>query len=61
MSNRPAPRRFEGRVEPTTVPREADLDHVRAVIEGIRYGEVRVVIQDGVIVLIERLEKHRLR
>ncbi len=28
---------------------------------GIRYGEVRVIIQDGVIVQIERIEKERLR
>jgi hypothetical protein len=28
---------------------------------GIRYGEVRVIIQDGVIVQTERIEKERLR
>jgi hypothetical protein len=41
--------------------RELDLDHVRKAVEGIRYGEVRVIIQDGVIVQIERVEKQRLR
>ena len=30
-------------------------------VKGLRYGEVRVIIQDYVIVQIERLEKQRLR
>ena len=30
-------------------------------VRGIRFGEVRVIIQDGVIVQIERVEKQRLR
>jgi hypothetical protein len=38
-----------------------DLDPVRLAVKGIRYGEVRVIIQDGVIVQIERVEKQRLR
>jgi hypothetical protein len=42
-------------------PRDLGLDHVRKAIQGIRYGEVRVIIQDGVIVQIERVEKQRLR
>ena len=37
------------------------LDQVREALKGIRYGEVRVIVQDGVIVQIERLEKYRLR
>ncbi|WP_406693666.1 YezD family protein [Singulisphaera sp. Ch08] len=39
----------------------SDLDHVRRAITGIRFGTVRVVIQDGVIVQIERMERQRLR
>jgi hypothetical protein len=41
--------------------RYLDLDHVRKAVQGIRYGEIRVIIQDGVIVQIERVEKQRLR
>ena len=41
--------------------RELDLEQVRKAIAGLRYGEVRVIIQDGVIVQIERVEKRRLR
>jgi hypothetical protein len=37
------------------------MDQVRMAIKGIRFGEVRVVIQDGVVVQIERVEKQRLR
>jgi hypothetical protein len=44
-------------------PADPDLgvEQVRAAVQGIRYGEVRVIIQDGVIVQIERVEKRRLR
>ncbi len=37
------------------------LEDVRMAVQGILYGEVRVIIQDGVVVQIERLEKRRLR
>ncbi|WP_165251016.1 YezD family protein [Paludisphaera soli] len=37
------------------------LDQVREAVRGIRFGEVRVVIQDGLIVQIDRLEKQRFR
>jgi hypothetical protein len=40
---------------------DGDLERVRVAVRGIRYGEVRVIIQDGVIVQIERVEKQRLR
>jgi hypothetical protein len=40
---------------------EIGLDQVRLAVKAIRFGEVRVVIQDGVIVQIDRVEKHRLR
>jgi hypothetical protein len=40
---------------------EVGIDQVRRAIHSIRYGEVRVVIQDGLIVQIDRVEKQRLR
>jgi hypothetical protein len=43
-----------------TPPVELSLDQVRSAIRGIRYGEVRVIIQDAVIVQIDRLERQRL-
>lgn len=41
--------------------RESPLERVRRAVEGIRFGEVRLIIQDGVIVQIDRVEKERLR
>ena len=38
-----------------------DLEQVRLAVKAIRFGEVRVIIQDGVIVQIDRIEKQRLR
>jgi hypothetical protein len=40
---------------------EHELDKIRLAVRAIRYGEVRIVIQDGVIVQIDRVEKERLR
>ena len=37
------------------------LETVRRALSGLRYGEVRVIVQDGVIVQIERVEKQRIR
>lgn len=43
--------------------REIDqsLEHIRQALSGLRYGEVSVIIQDGVIVQVERTERKRLR
>ncbi len=40
---------------------EMGLEQVRLAVKAIRFGEVRVIIQDGVIVQIDRIEKLRLR
>lgn len=60
MSNRAVRARGEEGAALSTV-RDLDLEPIRAAVEGVRYGEVRVIIQDGVIVQIERVEKQRLR
>lgn len=57
MSDRELSRR-EGR---PTGDRDRDIERLWSAVQGIRYGEVRVVIQDGVIVQIERVERQRLR
>ena len=36
------------------------LGKVRDALTGLRYGEVTVVVQDGVVVQVERTEKVRL-
>ena len=45
---------------PLSAP-DFDLEQVRTAVRGIRHGEVRVIIQDGLVVQIERVEKQRLR
>jgi hypothetical protein len=41
--------------------RDHELEQIRKAVKGIRFGEVRVIIQDGLIVQIERVEKQRIR
>ena len=36
------------------------LTKVRDALNGLRYGEVTVVVQDGVVVQVERTEKVRI-
>jgi hypothetical protein len=38
-----------------------ELDQIREALTGLRYGEVSIIVQDGVIVQIVRTEKRRLR
>lgn len=39
---------------------ELPLDQIRAALEGLQFGNVSVIVQDGVVVQIERTERHRL-
>jgi hypothetical protein len=61
MSNRPRSDQPDERNVRSSPTGDFDLDQVRVAVKGIRYGEVRVIIQDGIIVQIERVEKQRLR
>ena len=36
------------------------LDHVQAALAGMQYGQVTVIVQDGLIVQVERTERTRL-
>jgi hypothetical protein len=40
---------------------EAVLAQIRGVLQGLRFGSVTIVIQDGVVVQIDRTEKRRLQ
>ena len=61
MSNHTLSSRDDERTATPSPARDFDLDQVRKAVKGIQYGEVRVIIQDGLIVQIERVEKQRLR
>jgi hypothetical protein len=37
------------------------LDHIRDALRGLRFGLVQVIVQDGVVIQIERTERRRLR
>ncbi len=52
------------------VPQEADapdpdlaraLDLIAKALRGLRFGEVNVIVQDGVVVQLDRTERTRLR
>jgi hypothetical protein len=42
-------------------PGDAVLSKIVQTLRGLRYGVVSIIVQDGVVVQIERTEKHRLR
>lgn len=43
-----------------TVP-DVEIDQIVHSLEGLRFGEVQIIVHDGVIVQINRTEKQRLR
>jgi hypothetical protein len=51
---------IDSRSAPTTDPDAHALAKVRDALSGLRYGEVTVVVQDGVVVQVERTEKVRI-
>jgi hypothetical protein len=61
MSIKRIPPKLEEVSQPGAGPSpDHGLDRVRLAIDGIRYGEIRVIIQDYLIVQIERVEKQRI-
>ncbi len=55
----------DDRVKPVGVRRdpqfEEAIEQIRQALQGLRYGEVSVIVQDGVVVQLERRERKRLR
>jgi hypothetical protein len=37
------------------------IEHIRQALHGLRFGTVTIIVQDGVVIQIERTEKRRLR
>jgi hypothetical protein len=48
---------------PASDPRQIEsvLEHVRQALAGLRFGTVSLVVQDGVVVQVERTERKRFR
>jgi hypothetical protein len=44
-------------------PRDLEhaLEHVRQALVGLQFGQVSVIVQDGVVVQVERIERKRFR
>lgn len=42
-------------------PTEEELNQIAQLLRGLRFGSVNIVVQDGVVVQIDRTEKHRVR
>jgi hypothetical protein len=40
---------------------EDALEQIRRALQGLQFGEVSVIVQDGVVVQLERRERKRLR
>lgn len=40
---------------------DSAIEQIRDALRGLRFGVVSIVVQDGVVVQIERTEKRRLR
>ena len=41
--------------------RDDGLQQIQQALRGLRYGAVNIIVQDGVVVQIDRTEKRRLR
>lgn len=50
-----------GAVAGGRLPTEDELREISASLRGLRYGSISIVVQDGVIIQIDRTEKKRLR
>jgi hypothetical protein len=42
-------------------PPDSALEHIRDALRGLKFGLVSIVVQDGVVIQIERTERKRLR
>lgn len=61
MVERTSTSRNGGKASAPAPAADVELERIRDAVRGIQFGEVRIVIQDGLIVQIERLEKQRFR
>jgi hypothetical protein len=50
-----------GNVAGGRLPTDDEIREIAASLRGLRFGSVNIVIQDGVIIQIDRTEKKRLR
>jgi hypothetical protein len=60
MSERPT---SDAPLSRTRDPRQLEpaLEHIRRALTGLQFGEVSVIVQDGVVVQVDRIERKRFR
>lgn len=51
----------DAQVEQEMQTMQRNLEQIRQALQGLRFGNVTIVVQDGVVVQIDRTEKRRLR
>jgi hypothetical protein len=42
-------------------PFDEAMDQIRQSLQGLRFGTVSIIVQDGVVIQLERTERRRLR
>ena len=42
-------------------PLDSALDYVRHALAGLQFGQIAIIVQDGVVVQVERTERKRFR
>jgi hypothetical protein len=42
-------------------PLEPVLEHIRRALVGLEFGQISLIVQDGVVVQVERVERKRFR
>ena len=47
--------------QPGLPGREQELEQIREALRNLRFGSVNIIVQDGVVVQIDRTERRRLR
>ena len=57
MTDRTTP---ETRIDPPGVFDEA-LEQIRQALTGLQFGTISIIVQDGVVIQLERTERRRLR
>jgi hypothetical protein len=47
----------------TRDPRQLEpvLEHIRRALVGLQFGQISLIVQDGVVVQVERIERKRFR
>ena len=39
---------------------KSNIDHIQDALRGLRFGQVTIIVQDGVVVQIDRTERRRI-